>query len=78
VVGSQHKSRQVQKETGINVDSEKNKGRHAIGTKGHNSLIIYSANREHQAQENVYAYFFIFWHQPLGFWQIVSFPIVLF
>jgi len=46
IYGNQHKSRQVQKATGINVGREKNKIRHA--------QIIISANREHQAQENVY------------------------
>jgi len=48
-LGNQHKSRQVQKATGINVDQEKNNSGHATGTKGHNSQIIISANREHQA-----------------------------
>jgi len=42
---------QVQKATGINVDREKNKSRHANGTKGGSSQIIIRANREHQAQE---------------------------
>jgi len=55
---NQHKSRPVQKATGTNVGREKNKSRHAIETKSSNSQIIISANREHQAQENVYTYFF--------------------
>jgi len=49
--GNQQKSGQVQKATGINVDREKNRD---IGTKGDTSQVIISANREHQAQENVY------------------------
>jgi len=53
-IGNQHKSRQAQKATGINVGRGKNKSRHAIGTKGGSFQIIISANREHQAQENVY------------------------
>jgi len=60
LTGNQHKSRQVQKATGINVGREQNKSRYAIGTKVGISLIIISANREHQAQENVYTYFFIY------------------
>jgi len=53
LTGNQHKSRQAQKGTRINVGRE-NRRRHAIGTKGGSSQIVISANREHQAQENVY------------------------
>jgi len=70
---------ELQKATGINVGSENNKSRHPIGTEGDSSQIIISANREHQAQENGYtSFFFVFWYQSLGFWQVVYFPLVLF
>ena len=76
---NQYKSRQVQKAKRINVDREKNNSRllKQRATTPKLSSVPTGSPGIGQCvciQKSIY----LFWCQPLGFWQVVSFPLVLF